>query len=357
MDPRVLLKASGFLFLMVIGIPGNVFILIQFICLKIIEKKLLPANIMLVVLALANLLVLFSRVLPQSLEAIGLSNLLSDTECMLIIYTYRVSRAMCIAITSMLSCHQCILIAPNSRGWFFLKQKVSQNMSILISTVWLIILIMYPYSMSISRAKGNFTTSPFTLHVVFCNIDFKNYFSYILNGAFMASRDFIFVGLMTLASGYIVYLLINHERTVREIRSLDKRKRKSVEYKASRAVIVLVVLYVVLFGLDNSMWIYTLTMSNVSPEMNDARIMLACSYSAISLLVIIATNQKLQQRQNGNQLRLPFCYTVEGQLKVNKQKSYYPPQRSSVLATLLPETPLLVLMASSFHSHAPMYSD
>ncbi|XP_040278122.1 olfactory receptor class A-like protein 1 [Bufo bufo] len=296
MDPRVLLKAAGFLFLIVVGVPGNVFILIQFICLKIIEKKLLPANIMLVVLALANLLVLFSRVLPQSLEALGLSNLLNDNECMLIIYTYRVSRAMCIAITSLLSCHQCILIAPNSKMWSFLKQNVSQNMSIIIFSVWLIILIMYPYSMSIARAKGNFTTSPFTLHVVFCNIDFLNYFSYILNGAFMASRDFLFVGLMTLASGYIVYLLINHEKTVREIRSSSRKKGKSVEYKASRAVILLVALYVVLFGLDNSMWIYTLTMSNVSPDMNDVRIMLACSYSALSPLVIIATNQKLQQR-------------------------------------------------------------
>ncbi|XP_075707285.1 olfactory receptor class A-like protein 1 [Rhinoderma darwinii] len=296
MDPRVLLKASGFLFLIAVGVPGNVFILVQFICLKIVERKLLTANIMLVVLALANLFVLFSRVLPQSLEAIGLNNLLNDTECMLIIYTYRVSRAMCIAITSLLSCHQCILIAPNSGAWSFLKQKVSHNMSIIIFTVWLIILIMYHYSMSIARAKGNFTTSPFTLHVVFCNIDFLNYFSYILNGAFMASRDFIFVGLMTLASGYIVFLLLTHERTIRSIRSSDRRKNKSVEYKASRAVILLVTLYVVLFGLDNSMWTYTLTMSNVSPDMNDARIMLACSYSALSPLVIIGTNQKLQQR-------------------------------------------------------------
>ncbi|XP_056416665.1 olfactory receptor class A-like protein 1 [Hyla sarda] len=296
MDPHALLKAAGFLFLMVVGVPGNIFILVQFICLRIVEKKLLSANIMLVVLALANLLVLFSRILPQSLEAIGMNNLLNDTECMLIIYTYRVSRAMCIAITSLLSCHQCILIAPNFGVWSFLKQKVSQNTSIIISTIWLMILIMYPYSMSIARAKGNFTTSPFTLHVIFCNIDFVNYFSYILNGAFMATRDFIFVGLMTLASSYIVYLLLSHEKTVRGIRSSDKRKKKSVEYKASRAVILLVVLYVVLFGLDNSMWIYTLTMSGVSPETNDARIMLSCSYSALSPFVIIATNQKLQQR-------------------------------------------------------------
>ncbi|XP_071989605.1 olfactory receptor class A-like protein 1 [Engystomops pustulosus] len=320
MDPRVLFKAAGFLFFMVVGIPGNVFILVQFICLKVIEKKLLPAHFMLVVLALANLIVIFSRVLPQSLEAVGLSNLLNNTECMLIIYSYRVSRAMCIAVTSLLSCHQCIIIAPNSGVWSFLKQKVSQNMSIIVFTTWLIILIMYPYSMSIARAKGNFTTSPFVLHVVFCNIDFLNYFSYILNGAFMASRDFIFVALMTLASSYIVYLLLNHERTIRGIRSSDRKKRNSMEYKASRAVILLVALYVVLFGLDNSMWIYTLTMSNVSPDLNDARIMLACSYSALSPLIIIATNKKLQQRAKFRNKNRAILWTMQ-----NSSMSDVPP--------------------------------
>ncbi|XP_053311870.1 olfactory receptor class A-like protein 1 [Spea bombifrons] len=301
MDLHLLFKAIGFILLLVIGVPGNIFIIAQFTCFRIIEKKLLPANIILLVLSIVNLLVLLSRVIPQSLEAIGMENLLSDVECKLVIYTYRVSRAMSISVTSLLSCYQCLLITPRSGLCTYLKKIVTHNISILILILWIINIIMYTYSMSISRAKGNFTTSPYTLHVVYCNIDFLNYFTYILNGAFFTNRDFIFIGLMTLASGYIVYLLISHEKSIKGIRRSDRHKGRSVEYKASRAVILLVCLYVLLFGLDNAMWIYTLTMSNVSPNMNDARILLACSYSALSPLIIITSNPKLQQSMKWSQ--------------------------------------------------------
>ncbi|KAM4795748.1 olfactory receptor class A-like protein 1 [Rhinophrynus dorsalis] len=301
MDPHLLFKATFFIFLLVIGIPGNIFIILQFACVRIIERKLLPANIIMTVLSLVNLLVLISRVIPQSLEAIGIENVLGDTECKLIIFTYRMSRAMSICITSLLSCHQCTLIAPNTRVWVYLKQRVGPNLSIIILVLLFINLIIYPYSVSIAKVNGNYSASPYTLHLVYCNIDFLNNFSYILNGAFLSARDFLFVGLMTFGSIYIVYLLLHHEKSIKGIRSSDRRKGKSVEYKASRAVILLVALYVVLFGLDNSMWIYTLTMSNVSPDINDARIVLSCSYSALSPMVIIATNPKLKQSMHCSQ--------------------------------------------------------
>ncbi|XP_075471534.1 olfactory receptor class A-like protein 1 [Ascaphus truei] len=321
MDLHLLFKATGLLLLVVIGIPGNVFILLQFTCLRIIEKKLLPANIILMVLALVNLLVILSRGIPQSLKAIGLENVLDDTQCKFVIYTYRVSRAMCICVTSLLSCHQCVLISPTTRMGVYLKQRVTRNVSNIIFIIWLINLIIYPYSSSIAVARGNFTTSPYTLHLMYCDIDFLNYVSYTLNGSFLASRDFIFVGLMTLASTYIVYVLLRHEKTIKDIRSSDRAKGRSVEYKASRAVILLVALYVALFGFDNCMWIYTLTLSNVTPDMNDARIVLACSYSALSPVVIIATNPKLQKKVKCSQRTNSLPWTSQN--KYGEKKHVY----------------------------------
>ncbi|XP_075471535.1 olfactory receptor class A-like protein 1 [Ascaphus truei] len=314
MDPSLLVKATGFLLLVVIGIPGNVLILLQFTHIRIIEKKLLTINIILMVLALVNLFVVVSRVIPQSLNAIGLENLLDDTECKLVIYTYRVSRAMSICVTSLLSCQQCILIAPTTRLWAYLKRRTTQNVVVIIIFLWLINLSMYPYSILNARArKKNLTTSPYTLHLVYCNADFLNYMSYIVNGTFYALRDFIFVMLMALASSYIVYVLLNHERSIKGIRSSARVQGRSVEYKASRAVILLVALYVVLFGMDNSMWIYTLTLSNVSPDMNDIRIFLASSYSTLSPIVIIATNPKLRRSLTCSYEKKPLsCTHQEG---------------------------------------------
>ncbi|KAM4701921.1 olfactory receptor class A-like protein 1 [Discoglossus pictus] len=294
MDNFLLIKAIAFLLLVIIGIPGNVFILLQFTYIKIFEKKLLPTNVILMMLAFVNFLVVLSRVIPQSLNSVGVENLLNDLECKFVIYTYRVSRAMSICVTSLLSCHQCILIAPANRLWSYLKQRMTQNLLVIIVILWVMNLFTYPYFVLYANARTNRTTPPYTLSLVYCDLDFVSYTAYIINGAFYAFRDFIFVALMTLASIYIVYVLLTHEKSIKGIRSSDRDRKKSVEYKASRAVILLVALYVLLYGLDNSMWIYTITLPNVSPDLNDIRVFLTCLYSTLSPIVIIATNPKLQ---------------------------------------------------------------
>uniref|UniRef100_A0A8C5MHJ7 Vomeronasal type-1 receptor n=1 Tax=Leptobrachium leishanense TaxID=445787 RepID=A0A8C5MHJ7_9ANUR len=296
MDLQSVFKAAGFLLLVIIGIPGNIFILLQFTYIRLLEKKLLPANALLITLAVANLLIIFSRIIPQSFNALGVEDLLNDSECKLTILTFRVSRAMSICVTSLLSCYQCILIAPSTRVWLYIKQKVAHNVLVIIIILWFVNFCMYPYSFLNSHARRNFTTSPYTLHLVYCDFDFLTYTSYMVNGSFYALRDFIFVGLMALASSYIVYKLISHGKSVKGMRSSDKTQSRTVEQKASRAVILLVALYALLFGLDNSMWIYTLTLTNVSRNMSEIRIFLASSYSAFSPIVIIITNPKLQKR-------------------------------------------------------------
>ncbi|XP_041437116.1 olfactory receptor class A-like protein 1 [Xenopus laevis] len=298
MNILLYIKAVGFFLLAVIGIPGNVYILFKFAIIKITEKKLLPTNSILMVLAFMNLLIVFSRIILQFLNAIGIENFMDDSKCKFFVYTYRVSRAMSICTTSLLSCYQCIIIAPQTRLWAYLKQTAMPNVLLITTAILLANLILYPGSILYAIVKKNSTTSPYTLHLVYCDMDYLTYEAYIINGVMFACRDFLFVGLMTAASIYIVYVLLCHEKSIKGKRSTDRVPGKSVEYKASRAVIMLVLLYVLLFGFDNSMWIYTLTLSNVTPDMNDARIVLACSYSALSPIVIIATNPKLQQLLN-----------------------------------------------------------
>ncbi|XP_056416128.1 olfactory receptor class A-like protein 1 [Hyla sarda] len=294
MDSRHL-KAFIFLLITVIGIPGNLYVILKFVLIRLVEKKLLPTNLILLVLAIANLLIVFSRVIPQSLFAVGLENLMSDASCKFSGYTYRVSRAMSICTTSLLSCHQCILIAPSTKIWIHLKQKVTQNTFIIILLILSMNLMLYRTSFLYANARKNFT-SPYTLHLVYCDTDFQTYVSYIANGIVFASGDFLFVAVMALASFYIVYVLLRHAKTVKGIRSSDKFQTKSIEHKASRAVVLLVACYVIFFGLDNIMWIYTLTLSNVKTDMNDARVVLTCAYSALSPIVTIVTNPKLQRR-------------------------------------------------------------
>ncbi|KAM4701915.1 olfactory receptor class A-like protein 1 [Discoglossus pictus] len=293
MDPINLLGAIGFLLLVILGIPGNVFILLQFTYIRIIEKKLLTTNTILMMLASVNLVVIFSRVIPQSINAFGIENLLDDIECKLVVFSYRMSRGMSICVTCLLSCYQCILISPNTGLWSCLKQRVTQNLVVIIICLWILNIGFYCNILIVSNARRN-QTSPYVLRLVYCDTDFSSYIIYTALGSLVTLMDFIFVGLMALASIRIVYTLIHHQKSIKGIRSSDRGEKKSMEYKASRAVILLVSLYVLFFGLDNCIWIYAVALKNQVINMHDSRAFLACSYSALSPIVIIATNPKLQ---------------------------------------------------------------
>ncbi|XP_073525259.1 olfactory receptor class A-like protein 1 [Phyllobates terribilis] len=284
------IKGFAFIPLMLLGIPGNVYIMLKFFLVRVIEKKLLPTSIILIVLALMNLLVLLARGTPEYMYITGLEHLLNDAVCKLIVYTYRTSRAMSISTTSLLSCHQCILIAPTTRVWVYLKPRMSKNMVAIIIIIFIINMLLYCSSVTFAHAKSNSTNSPYTLHLVSCRTDFLTQASFIINGTLLVVKDFILVALMTVTSIYIVNVLLHHQKNIKDMRS-SHNVSKSIEYKASRAVILLVVLYVVLFGLDSSLWIYSLIY--VGPDLNDARVILACSYSALSPILIIASNPKL----------------------------------------------------------------
>ncbi|XP_075707287.1 olfactory receptor class A-like protein 1 [Rhinoderma darwinii] len=294
LELQLIFKAIGFFSLIAIGIPSNVIILTVFTHVRITEKKLLPSNIILTMLAMVNLLVIFSKGFPQAIHSIGIRNILNDFECKVISFTYRICRGMTICVTCFLSCNQCIILAPPTKAWLYLKQKVPTNIASIIIFLWCINAAIYPSCFLHVRAKANYTTSKYTLHLEFCNHDFMTFASYVANGIAIALRDFFFVGTMTLASCYIVFMLYRHGKRVQGIRSSDKNNGKTVEYKASRAVVLLVTIYVTLFGIDCCIWIYTVTVSRVSPVISDARVFFGTLYTALSPIVIIKTNKKIK---------------------------------------------------------------
>lgn len=294
LELRLFFKAIGFFSLIAIGIPSNVIILAVFTYVRITEKKLLPANTILTMLALVNLLVIFSKGFPQAIHSIGIRNILNDVECKFISFTYRICRGMTICVTCLLSCNQCILLAPPTKAWLYLKQKVPNNIAWIMVFLWCINGAIYPSCFLHVRAIANYTTSKYTLHLEFCNHDFMTFASYVANGTAIALRDFFFVSTMTLASCYIVFILYRHGKQVQGIRSSDKNNGKTIEYKASRAVVLLVTIYVLLFGIDSCIWIYTLTVSRVSPVISDARVFFGTLYTALSPIVIIKMNKKFK---------------------------------------------------------------
>ncbi|MBN3297420.1 VN1R1 protein, partial [Amia calva] len=296
MEVRLVLKAAGFICLDVVGIPGNLTVLLFFCYLRLSDGRLLPNDLILSKLAFVNLVVVLCRGIPQALTALGIRNLFGDNGCKVIIFIYRIGRAMSICITSLLSCYQCIVIAPGSTRWMVLKQRFPKCIPQIILLLYGLNITVCPAAFLYPLAVPNSTIPEYTLNLEFCIVVFPGFKSYIANGVMFSIRDFAFVGIMVSAGFYIVLILYRHTNQMRGMHGSDRNQRKTAE--ASKSVLMLVAMYAILFGLDNVLWVYTLCVSRVHPAVSDTRVFFASCYFALSPVFIIATNKKFAARLN-----------------------------------------------------------
>lgn len=274
-----------------IGIPGNLIILFAFLHTFHSQGKVTTGEIILSKLALSNLLVILTWGLPITLQATGTYMVFGDLSCQISLYFYCVGRAMSISITSLLGCFQCISITPSHRRWLRVKRMLMEHLFTLMLFLWTFNLIISSTRLAYSTASIKNITSRYIMSYNYCFVIFPNYFLYIGNGIIYVVRDLFFLTLMMLSSSYLLYVFYQHGKQVKCFPTLNT---KHAEMRASKAVCTLVMMYIVSFGLDNLFWILTLCTFPLSPRFTDARIFFDSCFSAISPIVIISTNRKIQ---------------------------------------------------------------
>ncbi|XP_051780793.1 olfactory receptor class A-like protein 1 [Erpetoichthys calabaricus] len=308
MDTRAILKASCFLILTVISIPSNLFICCAFLHTRLIEAKLTPADVILCHLALVNLASTFTRSFSQMLTAFGYWSIYDDFGCKMVLFFFRMSKTLSIKLTCLLSTYQAVLIAPATSILDSLKLKIPKYLQHIIfslyvfSFVFSVHLILYSSSTLINN-----TIPLYTFNYEYCYVTYPNYTFFISIGLSLFFRDFAFILLMAVMSCYILVLLYQHGTKVKSLRSSDHGSSGSrPEAKASHAVVTLVVLYTLFFGVDNVIWLYSLTTVRVAPLISDVRIFFSVLYVSVCPVVVIATNPKVRGKLNVSKLkRLP----------------------------------------------------
>ncbi|XP_071756054.2 olfactory receptor class A-like protein 1 [Centroberyx gerrardi] len=293
MDLCVTIKGVSFLLQTGLGILGNTVVLMAYAHIVYTEHRLLPVDMILCHLAFANLMLLLTRCVPQTMTVFGLRELLDDAGCKVVIYSYRIGRALSVCITCMLSVFQAVTIAPAGPRLSRLKATLSSLVLPTFAALWLLNMAICIAAPFFSIAPRNGTVPAFTLNLGFCHVDFRDNLSYVINGVAVSVRDFAFVGLMLGSSGYILLLLHRHSRQVRGIR---RSQGGGAETRAAKTVVTLVVLYVVFFGIDNVIWIYMLTVAKVSPVVADMRVFFSSCYAALSPYFIISSNKKVKAK-------------------------------------------------------------
>lgn len=293
MDLCVTIKGVSFLLQTGMGILGNTLVLMAYAHIIYVERKHLPVDMILCHLAFANLMLLLTRCVPQTMTVFGLRDLLNDGGCKVVIYAYRIGRALSVCITCMLSVFQAATIAPAGPRLSKLKPMLPSLVIPTFAGLWFLNMAVCIAAPFFSMAPRNGTVPAFTLNLGFCHVDFRDYLSYVINGAAVSVRDFVFVGLMLASSGYILLFLHRHSRQVRSIR---RSQGAGAESRAAKTVVTLVVLYVVFFGIDNVIWIYMLTVAKVSPVIADMRVFFSSCYASLSPYFIISSNKKVKAK-------------------------------------------------------------
>lgn len=293
MDLCVTIKGVSFLLQTGMGILGNTVVLLAYTHIVCTGPKLLPVDMILCHLAFTNLLLLVTRGVPPSMTVFGLKALLNDPGCKVVIYAYRIGRALSVCMTCMLSVFQAVTITPTGPYLSRLKPSLPSLVIPTFAGLWLFNMAICISTPLFTMAPRNSTVSAFTIDLDFCLLDFRDNLSYVINGVAIFGRDFAFVALMVGSSCYILLLLHRHSHQMKGIR---RSQGGGAETRAAKAVLTLVVLYVVFFGIENVIWIYMLTLSKVSPVVADMRVFSSSCYASLSPYFIISSNKKVKAK-------------------------------------------------------------
>ncbi|XP_043925275.1 olfactory receptor class A-like protein 1 [Protopterus annectens] len=298
MDAYRLCKGILFLLLAVIGIPGNCAVLTSYVRIAWFKKKLFPAEKIISALAFVNTVMILTRGLPYTLFSLGAEDLFNKVGCQSILYISRVSRAMAIGLTCLLSCFQLITVSPAASRLAQMKNCASKYLVVIIISILFLNLILCYCSVIYAIPKTNTTNMEFTFDLGYCILKFWSEAAYHGYGLILLARDLFFVILMGLASAAILFVLYQHRQHVKQIRSNRFPSEQDIEWKAAKAVVGLASMYVFFFGIENTIFLVTMTGNKVNPVVSDARIFFSICYASVFPIVVIATNSKVRKQLN-----------------------------------------------------------
>ncbi|XP_047415697.1 vomeronasal type-1 receptor 3-like [Sciurus carolinensis] len=249
-----LVKGMMVVFLTGLGVVGNIFILMNYMCL--FRSTMKSAHLILIHLAFTNILTLLTGGMPRTISSFGLRSLIDDIACKTVIYLNRVARGLYISTTSLLTLVQTITISPRASRWRRLQPRSAWSILPLLLFFWILnslISMNLPfYIKNINRMN----TSQIISNYNHCYFQSQNWIIRWLFIALMVLRDAVLQGVMGLASGYMVFLLHKHHQHVLYLQTSKLLYKIPPEMKAAQSVLLLLLCFLFFYWTDCFMALY-----------------------------------------------------------------------------------------------------
>lgn len=275
-----------------IGLLGNVSLLCFYTLTSFTKHTQRPVDLILTQLALANSLVLFSRGIPQTLDAFGFKYFPGEVGCKASFYTHRVARGGSLCSTCFLSGFQATMLSLGNARWAELRCKAPKFVPPGCSLCWILHLLIHsvvPMKITPSGHTTNISKMDFGL----CSGKEIDSFMMSLHVFLFSFMDTLFLGLMVWASGSTVIFLQRHKQRVQYIHHISLSPRASLETTAIHTVLLLVSSFVSFYSLSSGLSVYLTCCVNSSLPLWNINVFLAACFPAFSPFVLIACDIQL----------------------------------------------------------------
>ncbi|XP_059108824.1 vomeronasal type-1 receptor 4-like [Peromyscus eremicus] len=246
-----------FLFsLITVGVLGNSSILFYYLILILNGRHLMPKDLIIEHLTLANCLSLILRGIPRTLSDFGFKYFLDDVGCKLIVYIYRIMRGVSLYAMCLLSCFQAITINPSNSRWMTLKHRVTKYIGPSCSVGWLVHLFLN--ILTLTRVSGPIYNKNATSRMKY---GYCSWFTFdnVATGLYvflLCFFDGLCLGVMACSSVSMVSLLYRHKRQVKYIHSAQNFLKVSPEDRAAQTILTLVCIFVISYSFSSIVVIF-----------------------------------------------------------------------------------------------------
>ncbi|XP_040850840.1 vomeronasal type-1 receptor 90-like [Ochotona curzoniae] len=280
---------NAFLVEVSIGIPANAILLLFHILMFLLKHRPKPTDLTIGHLALIHL-VMLTIIGVIAMDVFASQKQWDDITCKAVIFSYQVLRGLSLCNTSLLSVLQAITLSPRSSWLAKFKQASTHHSLHSFFFIWVFNLSINSRLLFSVVATTNHTARNLLFVTKSCSVWPQRYLpthTFSMLGLF---RDVSLTGLMALSSAYMVTLLCRHKRQSQHLHSTSLSPRASPELRATRTILLLMGVFVLLYLTD------CIVSSFSGIAWNDSvllciQILIGNGYATIGPLVLISSGK------------------------------------------------------------------
>nr|XP_017529202.2 vomeronasal type-1 receptor 2-like [Manis javanica] len=288
-------RAMGMAFLLqtMVGILGNSSLFCHYIFLHYTGCKLRSTDLILKHLTVANLLVILSKGVPETVTAFGWSHFFSDGGCKLLFYAHKVSRDASVCITCLLSVLQVVMICPADSRWAELKAKAPRNTGTSAILCWTLNLLLNASVLVYVAGESSNQNTTKKHSYGYCYTQYNKNITEPFYIALVLFRDGFCLILIIWSSGSMVFTLYRHKQRVKYIHTSSQSRNSLPETRATQSILFLVVTFVSLNTLSSSFHIYLAVLNNPSLWLVNTSTLIAACFPTISPYILMSHDSRV----------------------------------------------------------------